>query len=344
MIISEKNCEEYFLLYADNELTAAERKAVETFTEQYPKYAAALKTLLQTKLSDDENFTFNNKEALYRNADAEIGVNNYEDYFLLYTDNELSEEDKQNTERFVLQHPQLQTEFTLLQQSKLSPETINHPNKKELYKKERRIIFLSFNRMLGAAAVLVAIAIGWLLPVAKQNDNKQVTTISKINSHQQKNSTPVTTETTSLHVEKKELVKSVKPQQTVNEQTSIVKKKEVIQDKKEVEILLPEITETQTQPQLQTAFEHTQTEPDHTMQTTVLKPLEEVNDDENAETALSLSNDNTTAKPAVYKELNTDEDTHTLYVGSLQLNRVKVNGFFKSASHLFGSKIKQNAD
>ena len=105
MMITENNCEEYFLLYADNELNSAECNAVAAFIEQHPKYAAALEALLQTKLSDDENFAFNNKKILYKNADAEIGINNYEDYFLLYTDNELSEADTGKHRTFCVAAP-----------------------------------------------------------------------------------------------------------------------------------------------------------------------------------------------------------------------------------------------
>ena len=349
MMITENNCEEYFLLYADNELNSAERNAVAAFIEQHPKYAAALEALLQTKLSDDENFVFNNKKMLYKNADAEIGINNYEDYFLLYTDNELSEADKENTERFVLQHPQLQAAFTLLQQAKLSPEKVVYPNKKELYKKER-IATLSFGRMMSAAAVLVAVAFGWwLLPSAKQNDHQPVAITVKTGADQSKKTTQTPTEVTPLQVKKTEsankpMVKPAEQKQNVDERTAIAKKQETKRDSKVIEINLPDMPETNMQPPLQTALKQTELKPPVAIQTTALKPLEEVSNDENLETALSLSANDATAKPVVYKELNTEEDTHTLYVGSLQLNKAKVNGFLKSASHLFGSKNKQNAD
>ncbi len=43
------------------------------------------------------------------------------------------------------------------------------------------------------------------------------------------------------------------------------------------------------------------------------------------------------AKPAVYKELNTDEDVNgnTLYVGSIGLNKNKVRGIMKKVGGIF---------
>ncbi len=77
--------------------------------------------------------------------------------------------------------------------------------------------------------------------------------------------------------------------------------------------------------------------------TETLKPLEEVNvEDTHTQTAVLVAADDNVAKPAVYKELSTDDDAHTLYVASLQLNKAKVNGILKTASRLFGGKAKQN--
>ena len=248
----------------------------------------------------------------------------------------------------MLQHPQLQAAFTLLQQAKLSPEKVVYPNKKELYKKER-IATLSFSRMMSAAAVLVAVAFGWLLlPSAKQNDHQPVAITVKTGADQSKKTTQTPTEVTPLQVKKTESANKpmVKPaeQEQIVERSAIAKKQETKRDSKVIEINLPDMPETNMQPPLQTALKQTELKLPVAIQTTALKPLEEVSNDENLETALSLSANDAIAKPAVYKELNTDEDTHTLYVGSLQLNKAKVNGFLKSASHLFGSKNKQNAD
>src|SRR5204863_8433654 len=55
----------------------------------------------------------------------------------------------------------------------------------------------------------------------------------------------------------------------------------------------------------------------------------------------TASNDNT-VKPAVLKELNTDEDisNNTLYLGSLELNKNKVRGIMKKVGGIFSGKSK----
>jgi hypothetical protein len=46
----------------------------------------------------------------------------------------------------------------------------------------------------------------------------------------------------------------------------------------------------------------------------------------------------------VYKELDTDDESKSLYLGNLELNRDKLRGFFRKASNLFKSKIKSEDD
>ena len=111
--INRNNYEEFFLLYADNELNAETRLAVENFVEQNTDLAVELNMLLKTK-SAPEAMHFNDKELLLRTEGNSINETNYEEYFLLYIDDELSIAKKQEVETYILQHPKLQDEFTLL--------------------------------------------------------------------------------------------------------------------------------------------------------------------------------------------------------------------------------------
>lgn len=64
-----------------------------------------------------------------------INRHNYEEYFILYMDNELGSEDRRMVEAFVLQHPDLKEELDLLLQYKLSPDTqVIFPDKEDLIK------------------------------------------------------------------------------------------------------------------------------------------------------------------------------------------------------------------
>jgi hypothetical protein len=42
----------------------------------------------------------------------------------------------------------------------------------------------------------------------------------------------------------------------------------------------------------------------------------------------------------VYKELDTSDENESLYVGSLEINKNKLTGFFKRAGRLLGGKAK----
>lgn len=65
MKVNESTYENYFLLYIDNELTAAEKAAVETFVLVNPTYAAILNQLQQTKLAVTDEM-YEDKALLYR--------------------------------------------------------------------------------------------------------------------------------------------------------------------------------------------------------------------------------------------------------------------------------------
>ena len=139
MLINRHNYEEFFLLYVDNELPVADRKAVETFVEQNPDLEEELVMMMQSVLRPDPKVVFTNKEMLLKNKPANGLVNesNYEEYFVLYGDNELTNKEKDLVEQFVYKHPQYQAEFELIQQARLIPEqALAYPDKNELYRTE----------------------------------------------------------------------------------------------------------------------------------------------------------------------------------------------------------------
>ncbi len=49
--------------------------------------------------------------------------NNYEEFFLLYVDNELTDGERVEVEAFILENTDLREELNLLQASKIQPET-----------------------------------------------------------------------------------------------------------------------------------------------------------------------------------------------------------------------------
>jgi hypothetical protein len=65
-----------------------------------------------------------------------INRNNYEAYFLLYIDNELSVAEKNMVDVFAAANPDLQEELVMLQQSVIKPMNIDFPEKEKLLKPE----------------------------------------------------------------------------------------------------------------------------------------------------------------------------------------------------------------
>lgn len=177
MNINRNNYEEYFLLYADNELSQAEKNEVEIFVKQHVDLEEEFNMIKLTINIPDEMVSMPDKLLLIKNASLSfINENNYEEFFVLYHDNELTNEQKNETEDFLKINPQFATEFELIRQSKLSTEeNIVYPGKKQLYRKEKvgRIIPLIFWRSLAAA---IFIGFGLWITVPYFNHQKSTRT------------------------------------------------------------------------------------------------------------------------------------------------------------------------
>ncbi|MBS1627986.1 MAG: hypothetical protein JSR09_04090 [Bacteroidetes bacterium] len=339
MNINRNNYEEFFLLYIDNELNVEQKAAVDSFIAQNPDLAIELKALQQTVIPLT-HIQFNGKALLLKNESTFIHTNNYEEKFLLYIDNELNDLEKTKVETFVLQHPQLQQTFTLLQQTKLAPETIIYPNKNELYKKEeRKIVYLNWQRIAVAASVFGLIVLGYMVIQKSTVSNKEnivstktitkpsiQTSTEKVDVNNTKSATTATTKEVNNNVATTPIIKQVKKSNNLP----------VPLNNKSQEIIIPDNnnkiiakTETVVKPN-----------------NVINKPTETItvnNNNDIAEkpsiiTTASHNNNAISIQPTVYKELNTDDDdeSNPVYVGNLKLNKTKVKNFLRKATNLFG--------
>jgi hypothetical protein len=93
----------------------------------------------------------------FKDQKMEINRNNYETFFLLYLDRELSPPERQDVEKFLGENADLQKEFLLLQQTILIPAETIFEQKELLFRKEekRRVVPLYWLRIAAAVAVLV---------------------------------------------------------------------------------------------------------------------------------------------------------------------------------------------
>jgi cytoskeletal protein RodZ len=155
MDINRNNYEEYFLLYADDELTDSEKAQVLMFLKENKDLEAEFRMIHQTILKPDTSIGLTDKSFLLKGEEEPvINEKNYEEIFVLYHDNELTGSQKIQTKEFLSRREHLRNEFELIGLARLTPEdAVVFPNKKILYRKEKagKVVPIIFWRVLAAA-------------------------------------------------------------------------------------------------------------------------------------------------------------------------------------------------
>jgi hypothetical protein len=174
MNINRNNYEEFFLLYIDNELSAAERNAVELFVQDNADLKAELNTLQQTVYKADAA-VYENKKELLKDEFAVLQQN-----LLFYIDDELNAADKLTVEKLLKADNSAGKELALLQKTKLQPDTaIVFAHKKLLYRKEGvKVIGLPWRR-IAAAAILLGFGVWATVTFINTNKNDVATAATK---------------------------------------------------------------------------------------------------------------------------------------------------------------------
>ena len=151
------------MLYVDNELSPADRQAVERFVEAHPDLKEEWELLLQCRIDPAEAPAFPGKELLLQYEDTSlINPDNYESWFLSYIDGELDAPSRRAVIEFVRLHPEKNIELQRLQLAVNIPDpSIVFPDKESLYRRDdkRRIAWLPFARIAAAALVLGAVGL-----------------------------------------------------------------------------------------------------------------------------------------------------------------------------------------
>ncbi len=357
-MINRNNYEEFFLLYVDDELDAVSKLAVEDFIQQHADLAIELEMLMQAK-SLPQEIVFADKESLLRTEGNNINETNHEEYFLLYVDNELSVSKREEVEKYVLQHPHLQDEFTLIKQTVLAPETVSYGNKAGLYRREkRRAIYIKPWR-LAAAAIFIGVCItGWLMmqkstPVITVADNNKVSTPSKQVIIIPRVDTP------ELHV--------MQPVQPATKEVLVAKetRKEKGRKDEAEPVISKRVKENPAHNNAVNnedgndfAYQHVDPSNNDIIKQqndlpSSVNTTADVPDDltgKQAETgtlaALPNSSEDNGYKiyPVAYKEINTNDDDNSLHVGVFDLNKNKVKNLFKKAGRVFNNRTNDFAN
>ncbi len=352
MNINRNNYQEFLLLYIDGELSAELEQEVDTFLELHLDIKQEFDDLLNTKLQL-EDVSFGDVSSLLKFEENSIGFNNYEEKFLLYVDDELSNQEKQSVETFVLQHPTLQSTFTTLKNTVLSLEIIQHPNKEELYKKERKPIIFYLQRVAVAAVFIGFVAFIWNL-----NSPKTTTTIATTQSNKVVNSinTTATNKSAENSIVKENIVVATNTKEVKNSNTIIVKNTQP--EKRKIENnLVATVTKNIQQPltNQSTIAQNNQAQVNNT-QTLVANNTTVNNSNTNSNNitaALAANNttdgiqnsNNYTAKQVVYKSLDgDDENSKSILVVGKKIKASKLIGIFKKAMKVITPNENDDTD
>lgn len=180
-----------------------------------------------------------------------INLMNYETFFLLYADGELSASEQESVLKFVEQHPLLEGEFNLICRLKFNPGkdlvkmdksilkkeiaedlealhafepdlAITCPNKSALYKKERSAIVYRFRMFAAAAAILFTAGILWLVMGEKQQESSIAQQAIPVKQEKQLSSNAEGKVVTAIESHEKSIQNSIDMQQAGHEPNAVI--------------------------------------------------------------------------------------------------------------------------
>ncbi len=168
MKINRHNYETFFLMYADNELSASEKATVEQFVKQNHDLEEELSLIMDTILPA-EALSFEGKESLFKTAIDE----SLQERLLLRIDNELSAEEIAAVEKIINADKVVAAEWNILQATKLdAAEKIVFENKSVLYRREKdNVVVMRFVKYAVAAGL---VGMGFYLGISLMENKKSI--------------------------------------------------------------------------------------------------------------------------------------------------------------------------
>ena len=243
MEINRNNYEEYFLLYADNELSPTEKKVVEIFLQENVDLKEEFLMIKMTINSPEEDVKLTDKSFLLKEEPSFINENNHEEVFVRYHDNELSDDQKIETKKFLEENLKYKSDFELIGKAKLvADNSIIYPDKKELFRKEKsgKVIPLILWRAT-AAAVFIGFGLSITIYYSRNAEKNApvVAQMNKIKLPQEKEKNSVQKPVT----EENEIASSAKPTETKikTEETEIKKPVVRPKDANDIAVVRPDL-------------------------------------------------------------------------------------------------------
>jgi hypothetical protein len=169
MNINRHNYEEFFLLYADNELPADQRRVVEDFVDQNPDLKEEFSLLNDLRLEPDNKIFFDHKESLLKPVsikDDTAPITEVEEKILSFIDLELNEIETTELNQKLADNPELCIELELFAKTKIQPDlSVVFPDKSLLYRSSQEktlVIRMSWVRVAVAAAIILIAGLFWI--------------------------------------------------------------------------------------------------------------------------------------------------------------------------------------
>lgn len=306
-----------------------------------------------------------------------INRTNYENYFLRYVDGDLSDAEQLMVDDFVAENTNLATELESLLQTKFVPDTaVVFANKEQLYKKENKetpVLYFTWQKIAVAAAMIgIVFMVGIILPtkdsvhpiVINSTIKNKVTDLipNKESKHPIAINSIEKNKFADLMPTKKSILSNSNKTQPIYNYT--VQLKKPINNKKSTQknnrsiVVLDDAT-IKTYDSRLTIKNNENNSPNKELNSAAtdaialkdpiektattnktLAASEQINNPATNNTNLSTS----IIHRAVYKELDTETDNNSLYVGSIELNKDKLRGIFRKVASLLKRKTDQPTD
>ncbi|MEI6584662.1 MAG: hypothetical protein WCL56_01205 [Sediminibacterium sp.] len=300
-----------------------------------------------------------------------INRTNYENYFLRYVDGDLSDAEQLMVDDFVAENTNLATELESLLQTKFVPDTtVVFANKEKLFKKEnkeRTVLFFTWQKIAVAAAFIGLVIMAWLLLPTKESvhpivinstiKNKVADLIpNKESKHPIAINSIEKNKFADLMPTKKSILSNSNKKQPINHYA--VQFKRPVNNKKSTQknntsIAVLDDATIKTYDSRLTIKNNENTSPNKALNSAATDAIAVQDQSEKTATAnktlvaseqinIAVSNNtnesSTKMHRTVYKELDTETDNNSLYVGSIELNKDKLRGLFRKAASLLKRK------
>ena len=151
-IVDDTNAEEFMLRSIDNDLNENEQHSLDIFLNNNPLAKQEYDLLCKTKLKSNTVF-YADKLKLRKKG---VDLNNYQTYLIAELEGDLTEEQQAELDQFLILHPELIIDKTLLAQTILSKDPIEFPEKNSL---KKAVPLYAFNYQYLSIAVAACIVL-----------------------------------------------------------------------------------------------------------------------------------------------------------------------------------------